>query len=161
MRSPNLEQIEVLIEPVAASIGCELVACEWGFEAGGSILRVFIDKPEGVTVKDCEKLSHLLGPVLDVEDIVLGRYNLEISSPGLERPLKKLKDFERFAGQTIRLKTKIPIEHRSRFKGQLKGLEEDVIVMESDGEVFRIPHKEVEKARLEVDWAQAMKKKKK
>jgi len=160
MSKPDLERIERLLEPVALSYGCELVGCEWAFGGGQGILRVLIDKEGGVSLKDCEQFSRLIDPVLDVEDLILPRYNLEVSSPGLDRPLKKLTDFLRFTGQTIRLKTKIPIEHRGHFKGELKGVEGEDILMETDGVLYRIPHKEVLKANLEVDWATEMKKRK-
>ena len=160
MRKPDLEKIEKVIEPVAASIECELVGCEWAFGAGQGILRVFIDRPGGARLSDCEKLSRLIDPVLEVEDLIDPRYNLEVSTPGLERPLKKLTDFTRFAGQKIRLRTKIPIEHRSHFRGELKGVEGEEVLMEVEGITFRIPHKEVDRANLEVNWEQELKKKK-
>jgi ribosome maturation factor RimP len=159
MRKPDLEKIEGVVEPVASSIGCELVSCEWSFGGGKGILRVFIDRPEGAKLSDCEKLSRLLDPVLEVEDLISSRYTLEVSTPGLERPLKKLTDFTRFAGQKIRLRTKIPIEHRSHFKGTLKGVEGEEVLMEVEGLNYRIPHKEVDRANLEVDWKLELKKK--
>jgi len=160
MKRPDLEKVEALIEPVATSIGCELVACEWAYGPGQGILRVLIDRPGGATLADCEKISRLLDPVLEVEDLIRSRYNLEVSTPGLERPLKKLTDFTRFAGQKIRLRTKIPIDHRSHFKGDLKGVEGDEVLMEVEGLQVRIPHKEVDRANLEVDWEKELKKKK-
>ena len=157
----DLEKIETLVEPVALSIGCELVACEWAMESGRATLRVLIDKPGGILVEDCERLSYLLDPLLDVEDLIPQRYNLEISSPGLERPLKKLRDFERFAGCPVRLKTKIPIENRSHFKGEIKQVEGDMVFIKTEGIIFQIPFKEIHRAKLEVDWSKELKKKKK
>ncbi|MFO1520105.1 MAG: ribosome maturation factor RimP [bacterium] len=160
MHLSDLQKIESLTEPVALSLGCELVACEWAVESGRRILRVLVDKPGGVSIGDCEKLSHLLGPLFEVEEAVPESYNLEVSSPGLERPLRKLADFERFSGNLIRLKTKIPIENRSRFKGTLEGVEGEEVLVKVDGVLFRIPHQEIEKSRLEIDWNQVFKKKK-
>lgn len=156
----DLERVEAVVLPVAEGAGYELVACDWLMEEGRRILRVYIDKPGGISLGDCERLSHLLGPVLEVEDLIPRQYNLEISSPGLDRPLRKQSDFERFAGETLRLQTKIPLENRSRFKGKLKGIEGEWVVMEVDGTVYRIPFKEVYKARLEVDYKALLKKKK-
>lgn len=160
MRPIDLEKIESVTEPVVQSVGCELVACEWAMEGGGPVLRVLVDKEGGVLVQDCEKISHLLDPVLDVEDLIPGRYNLEISSPGLERPLRKFNDFKRFTGNSVRLKTKIPLQNRSHFKGVIRKVEDETIFIEGEGTIFEIPFKEVHRARLEIDWAQELKKKK-
>lgn len=157
----NLEKIEEVLEPVAHSVGCELVACEWLVEKGQNILRVLIDKAEGVSVGDCESFSYLINPLLDVEDFIVQRYQLEVSSPGLERPLKKIRDFERFAGHTIRLRTKTPVESRGHFKGLLKGIEENHVLIECEAVLYRIPYPEIKRAHLEIDWAQEMKKRKK
>lgn len=160
MRPIDLEKIEAVVEPVVQSAGCELVACEWTMEGGRAVLRVLVDKEEGLIVQDCERISHLLDPVLDVEDLIPGRYNLEISSPGLERPLRKFNDFKRFTGNVARLKTKIPLHNRSHFKGVIRKVEDDTVTIEGDGAVFEIPFKEIHRARLEVDWARELKKRK-
>jgi ribosome maturation factor RimP len=161
MRSIELEKVEAIVDPVVRSIGCEMIACEWLMEQGRWTLRVLIDKPGGIHLSDCEHLSHLLSPVLDVEDLIPQGYNLEVSSPGLDRPLKKLADFEHYSGNQIRLSTKIPIENRSHFKGELKGVEGETILVEVDKILYSIPHKEVYRAKLEVDWGKVMKKGKK
>src|SRR4030095_15727968 len=155
-----LEKIEAVLEPVVQSAGCELVAFEWTMEGGRAVLRVLVEKEGGVLVKDCEKISHLLDPLLDVEDLIPGRYNLEISSPGLERPLRKFNDFKRFTGNAVRLKTKIPLQNRSHFKGVIRKVEDETIFIEGEGTIFEIPFKEIYRARLEIDWAQELKKKK-
>src|SRR5580692_8853402 len=101
-------RVQALAEPLARSLGLELVDIEYLREGPSWILRVFIDKPGGVNLDDCSTFSHALGPALDVDDVVGTTYSLEVSSPGLERPLKKPKDFERFAGKRIKIKTFAP-----------------------------------------------------
>ncbi|MBL7685682.1 MAG: ribosome maturation factor RimP [Deltaproteobacteria bacterium] len=158
MQASELQKIESIIEPVAQSIQCELVACEWVSEFGKNILRVFIDKPTGVQIADCEKLTYLLDPLLDVEDVISARYNLEVSSPGLDRPLKKLSDFERFKGQRATFKTSEPIENRSNYSGILHGVENNQVLIEIDQRLYKIDHSKIAKAQLKVDWEQALKK---
>ena len=160
MRAVDLEKIEAILEPAVQSAGCDLVACEWAMEGGRAVLRVLVDKEGGVLVQDCERISHLLDPLLDVEDLIPGRYNLEISSPGLERPLRKFSDFKRFTGNAVRLKTKIPLQNRSHFKGVIRKVEDETIFIEGEGATFEVPFKEVHRARLEVDWVSELKKKK-
>lgn len=160
MKNSQLENIEQLIEPIASAEGLELVACEWSTELGRKSLRVYVDKPGGVQLADCEQLSHLLGPVLDVEEIIHEKYNLEVSSPGLNRPLKKLEDFKKFAGEKIRLITDVPLNNRSRFTGVLEGIEKENILINVDGQSYKIPHSTLEKAHIEVNWDKIMKKKK-
>lgn len=160
MQPIDIEKIESVVEPVVQSKGYEFVACEWLFEEGRRILRVFIDKSEGVNIDDCSEISYLLSPLLDVEDLIPGNYSLEISSPGLDRPLKKLADFEKFAGNKIRLRTKNPVNERGNFKGILKGVEGEEVLVKVDHQIFRIAHSNIHKARLEVDWDEFLKKKK-
>ncbi len=159
MNPVDLEKIEAIIEPVAQSIGCELVSCDWVSELGRWILRVYIDRPGGVRVEDCKQLSYLLDPLLDVEEVVPQKYQLEISSPGLERPLRKLKDFIRFVGQKVDIKTQHPIGKRSHFKGKLLEVEEEILKLESQGSLISIPYSDIHRAHLLVDWAEVMKRK--
>ena len=160
MQPIDIEKIESFIEPVVQSKGYELVACEWLFEEGRKILRVFIDKSEGVNIDDCSEISYLLSPLLDVEDLIPGNYSLEISSPGLDRPLKKLGDFEKFVASKVRLRTKTPVEGRGNFKGILRGVEGEEVLIQIDQKVFRILHSNIHKAKIEIDWDQFLKKKK-
>ncbi len=145
----NAEQIEALLNPVAQSLGYELVACEWTSEFGKKILRVYIDQPAGVMLEDCEKFSKLIDPLLDVEMENPEAYELEVSSPGIARPLKKLKDFERFKGKCIRLKTQTPLEGRANYKGVLEGVRENNVLILVDGVSYEIPHSLIEKAHIE------------
>ncbi len=145
----NVEQIEALLEPVAQSLGYELVACEWTSEFGKKILRVYIDQAAGIKLEDCEKFSKLVDPLLDVETEIPEAYDLEVSSPGLARPLRKLKDFDQFKGRWIRLKTKTPLEGRANYKGVLEGTRENNVLIVVDGFSYEIPHSLIEKAHIE------------
>ncbi len=141
-----------LVTPLLNELGLELVDVEFKTESGRKILRVFIDKPEGVNVDDLSKVSRELGTLLDVEDLIGERYSLEVSSPGLDRPLKKKKDFETYAGRKINLKTKEAVNGRKNFKVVIKEVSEDeVIVSDSEGTDWTIEFANIEKARLEIE----------
>ncbi len=157
----QLEKIEQLLRPLAESIQCDLITCEWTQEMGRRILRLYIDKPEGIVVEDCERFSNLINPLLDVEDLISQSYDLEVSSPGVNRPLKRLKDFERFIGQTIKVKTYTPLDGRSRYKGKLLEATETLIKVEVDRQEYKIPLSEIEKANLELSADEILKKGKK
>ncbi|MEA3386472.1 MAG: ribosome maturation factor RimP [Thermodesulfobacteriota bacterium] len=144
------EVVRALVEPLVAYAGMELIDVEYGREPSGVILRLIIDKPGGVTIDDCSYISHLAGDLLEAKDSVPGSYNLEVSSPGINRPLKKMNDFERFAGQKIFIKTRKPIEGRRNFKGILNGTKENFIVVSSEKTIFSIPFELVAKARLDI-----------
>lgn len=126
-------------------------------EPGGAVIRVIIDREapdgidgSGVSLDDCTRVSRDASTTLDVhdEDLPSGGYRLEVSSPGLERPLVRLSDFERFQGRDIRLKTRAAIDRRRRFQGKLKGVVDGVIELEQDGAVLNIPHDEIAQASL-------------
>lgn len=160
MQPIDIQKIESLVEPIVQSKGYELVACEWLFEEGRKILRVLIDKKEGINLDHCSEISYLISPLLDVEDLIPGNYHLEISSPGLDRPLRKLADFQKYAENQIRLKTKYLINGRGNFKGVLKGIDQEEVLIKIDHQLFRVPYQSIQKAKLEVDWDQILKKKK-
>ncbi|MFS8524196.1 MAG: ribosome maturation factor RimP, partial [Limnochordales bacterium] len=113
---------------------------------------VFIDKPGGVTLDDCQAMSRLLGDKLDEVDPIEDSYTLEVSSPGVERPLTKPRDFVRFAGHTVQVRTYGPVEGRRNFKGELLGLEGGAVVLRIDGEERRIPVDQVAKAHLVAEF---------
>lgn len=138
-----------LLEPAITALGCELVGVEYHPSGKHSLLRVYIDRPEGVTVDDCSAVSYQVSGLLDVEDPIPGHYTLEVSSPGLDRPLFQARDFERFAGQQIKLRTRFPIEGQRNFRGLLRGLhEQQVVIEEQDGKRVSLPLEQVEHARL-------------
>lgn len=144
-------RLRALLEPTVNMLGCELVAIEYFPQGGGQTLRIYIDKEGGVTVDDCERVSHQVSGVLDVEEAIEGRYILEVSSPGLDRPLSAARDFERFSGHNVRLRTDAPINGQRNFKGLLRGLRRGEVVLEMDGQEVALPLDRVEKARLVPD----------
>jgi ribosome maturation factor RimP len=114
----------------------------------GGLVRVFIDKPEGIDLDDCEKVSRAVSALLDVEDPVPGNYNLEVSSPGLDRKLTKVEHFQRFEGEIVKVQMRFPIEGRRRFRGTLVSSDDENIVVDVDGESHSLPLKTIDTARL-------------
>ena len=147
---PNKERLEAVVEPVCKAHGVEIVDVSFGREPGGAVVRVLIDRPSGgVTLADCQNVSRDLSTALDVEgEEIPGPYRLEVSSPGLDRPLVKKGDFEKFAGKEVKLQTRIPVGDRRNFRGTLLGVEGDDVRLELDGKPVRIPYQEIAKANL-------------
>jgi len=135
--------LQSLIEPTLAGMGYELVALE---RVGRGLLRLYIDQPAGITLDDCARVSNQLTRLFTVEDVDYDR--LEVSSPGLDRPLVKAADFARFSGQRAQIRVHAPIDGRKRFTGLLRGLEDEVLKLETEGVEMRIPLTEVDSARL-------------
>lgn len=131
------------LEPVLSGLGYELVMLE---RAGRGLMRIFIDKPGGVTIDDCVKVSNHLTHLFTVENIDYDR--LEVSSPGVDRPLTKPQDYERFAGEQVTLKLRVPMENRRRLVGQLIGLEADQIRLLVDGAEIKVDLRNVDSTRL-------------
>lgn len=146
------ERIRAIAERVAAEHGLELVHAEVGVLGRNAAVRLFIDKPGGVTHADCSQVSHHVGTLLDVEDYINSTYTLEVSSPGLERGLYKLADYERFAGHLAKMKAREPVNGQRNFKGRIRGVEGETVVFDdkTSGEV-RVPLKVIAKANLEID----------
>ena len=142
------DQIHQSIQGLVEDAGCELVYVQYLPEKLGALVRIYIDKEGGVDLGDCQRVSRKAGVLLDVEDLVAHRYTLEVSSPGLERPLFSASDFEKYAGNEIRLMTRMKVGDRRNFKGLLKGIRTEVIELECEGEVFQIPLENVKKANL-------------
>lgn len=142
------DQIHQSIQGLVEDAGCELVYVQYLPEKLGALVRIYIDKEGGVDLGDCQRVSRKAGVLLDVEDLVAHRYTLEVSSPGLERPLFSASDFEKYAGNEIRLTTRMKVGDRRNFKGLLKGIRTEVIELECEGEVFQIPLENVKKANL-------------
>lgn len=143
--------IQDLLDPGAEALGFEVLAVEMAGGARHSVLRVFIDGPRGVTVDDCAAASHQFSAILDVEDPIAGQYTLEVSSPGLDRPLTRVRHFEAVLGQNIRVQTEVAVAGRRRFRGQLRSADGEYVEMAVDGEIFSIPLSLVAKARLVPD----------
>ncbi|HEX2667259.1 MAG TPA: ribosome maturation factor RimP [Gammaproteobacteria bacterium] len=142
------ERLISLLEAPVEALGYEVVELEFHPQGGGGLLRVYIDREGGVTVDDCEKVSRQVSAVLDVEDPIPGHYTLEVSSPGLDRPLRKAADYARFAGERAKVDLALPIEGRRRFTGILKGCEGGEVSIEVDGVLHRLPLEGIAKARL-------------
>ncbi|GEC94254.1 MAG: ribosome maturation factor RimP [Zoogloea sp.] len=133
-----------LIEQTVQGLDYELVDFETS--PRGRLMRVFIDSPNGITVDDCATVSNQLTRIFEVENIDYDR--LEVSSPGLDRPLKKAADFERFAGQDVQLRLRMPIANQRNFAGVLQGLKDGVVTLETEKGPVEVPFEEIEKARL-------------
>ncbi|MGE5444687.1 MAG: ribosome maturation factor RimP [Ignavibacteriales bacterium] len=147
-----VESVREILNPLLLEDGFELVDLEYRREGRGRVLRIYIDKEGGVTVDDCAKLSRELGTLLDVHDVIPGSYNLEVSSPGLTRALKRPRDFERFRGKRVKIKTKTDIEDRRVFVGRLLDFADNVATVLVDGRTYLIEYDKIEKANLELDF---------
>jgi ribosome maturation factor RimP len=149
MRNSELTE---LLAPVVADLGLECLGVEYSPSHGNSLVRVYIDAADrAVTVDDCEAASRQISATLDVNDPVQGRYTLEVSSPGLDRPLFTPEQFARFLGQSTKLEVSLPINGRRRFQGPIRAVEGSTVVVEQDGVEVRIAHENVHKAKLVPD----------
>jgi ribosome maturation factor RimP len=145
-------RVQELAERVAIDHGLELVHAEVAGPENKPIVRVFIDKPQGVTHEDCSEVSTHLGTILDVEDFIHASYTLEVSSPGLERGLYKRADYERFTGSNAKMKTRQPIAGQRNFRGRLLGVEGDEVVFDDrTSGCVRVPLEIIKQANIEVD----------
>ena len=142
------DQIEQLIEAPIESLGYELLGVEYIKNGRDTVLRIYIDSSQGISIEDCERVSHQVSGVLEVEDPISTAYSLEVSSPGFDRPLFKEKDFVRFAGAEAKISMKLPVQGRRNFKGMLEGFSDGNILIEVDGEVYELPLTKLAKARL-------------
>ncbi|MGB5516955.1 MAG: ribosome maturation factor RimP [Gammaproteobacteria bacterium] len=150
----NLTQLWDLLEPVVAGMGYELVEIEYNPSSRHGLLRLYIDHDDGIQLDDCTDVSNQVSALLDVEDPIPGHYNLEVSSPGMDRPLRTIRDFERFTGEIVKLKTAMAIDGRRNFKGRLCGIDGDEISIECDGQQFNLSLASIEKARLVPDFGE-------
>jgi ribosome maturation factor RimP len=152
MKPEITSRIEEIAQRVAASEGIEVVEVEVKGGGKNQFVRISIDKPEGVSHADCELISHQVGTILDVEDVVPGHYTLEVSSPGLERRLLKPRDFERFQGKKAKVTLREPVENQSHWEGTLAGFADGMISLEAAGRQIRFPFEQVQKANLKFEW---------
>ncbi len=142
-----------LLEPPIEALSFELVDIEFARQGRSGVLRIFIDRKAadaeaGVTVEDCARVSHAVSEVLEAADPIPGHYTLEVSSPGLDRILRKRAHFERFVGAQVFVELKLPLDGRRRFAGVLQAVEADSIVVVVDGREYRLPMERIQKARL-------------
>jgi ribosome maturation factor RimP len=150
MPHPLNDKVREVVTPVVQGAGYELVDVEWKHEQGGWVIRLFIDKPDGISHEDCEQVSRQVSATLDVHDVVPHTYNLEVSSPGLDRPLRTSDHFRRFVGQKARVKLRDGLEGRRNFSGVIVSAEDSAVTMEVDGKQYTLPLSDLEKANL--DW---------
>jgi len=145
-------ELHKLLEPGARALGFEILTVELSGRGSGTILRVYIDGPDGVTLDDCANVSHQLSAILDVEDPIPDAYTLEVSSPGLDRPLSKRSHFEAVLGQQVKIQTHGYIQGRRKFTGLLTNVSDKALTVEVDGETYELPWADIGKARLVPDY---------
>jgi ribosome maturation factor RimP len=154
LMKPNdtVARVRELILPVLQVQEVELVDTEFIKAGKRYTLRLFLDKPGGITLDDCAALSHLIGEIIDVHDVVEHAYTLEVSSPGLTRPLKTVADFQRFTGSLARITVRGGTGKRSVFRGELVGVEGETVALREGSQIHRIPLAEIVRARLDIDF---------
>jgi ribosome maturation factor RimP len=145
------KMIESKISPVAADMGYELVNVELCTDYSGQVLRIYIDKDGGVSLSDCESFSREIGRLMDVEDMINGRYHMEVSSPGLDRVLKREVDFRKFMGRKIRLCAHSPVEGRKNFAGTIGEVVDGRVLINCDGRDWPVELSNIKKANLEFE----------
>ncbi|MBT8063998.1 MAG: ribosome maturation factor RimP [Xanthomonadales bacterium] len=141
-----------LLKPLIEDLGYEFVGLEQRSDPKNPVLAIYIDRPEGISVEDCERVSREVAALLDVEDPIQGRYSLEISSPGLDRPLFNLQQFEQFRGETAQVTVYAPVEGRRKFKGAILETADRAVVLDQDGEQVTLEMSNIAKARLVPDY---------
>ena len=158
-KSP-LQRVRELAERVASSYGLEIFDVELKRERGQQVLRVVVDRPgpaakpeESVSIDDCARVAEDLGTLLDVEDVIPTDYTFEVSSPGLDRPLRTADDYRRFAGRWAKIVTSEPVQRQTAFAGRVKGIEGEDVLFESEGKkLMKLPLRLITRARLEVEF---------
>lgn len=146
--SSKLEQLQALLAPVVEALGYECWGLEYMSQGRHSLLRIYIDHANGVLVEDCEKVSRQISGVLDVEDPISNEYTLEVSSPGMDRPLFTLEQFAKHAGELVKIKLRSPYEGRRNFQGPLRGVEEQDVVILVDDHEYLLPIDLIDKANI-------------
>lgn len=149
MREDLKQRIWELVEVPILRENFELVDIEWRRESSGWVLRLYIDKPGGVTISDCAKISEIVSKLLDKEDLIHHSYNLEVSSPGIFRPLRTKEHFERFKGEKAKITLNYPLGNRKKFLGIIRGVKGETIEFEVEGKVIEIDLKNIKKANLQ------------
>ncbi len=145
----NLQTLKRILTSVVEAMGYEWVGIEFHPRHANALLRIYIDSATGITLEDCQRVSHQVSGVLDVEDPIAGQYTLEVSSPGLDRPLFEARHFERFAGSEVRLQLREMLNGRRKLIGRLHGMRGDnVVIVDGEGQEWQVPLERIEKARL-------------
>ncbi|MBK5099448.1 MAG: ribosome maturation factor RimP [Desulfobacteraceae bacterium] len=143
-----IKEVSRLIEPVLDETDIELVDIEYVFERGRWVLRIYLDREGGITLDDCAQLSREIGNLIEVKDVLLREYVLEVSSPGLNRPLKKEKDFLRAIGNKVKVEMVTPVKGRRNFTGCLRDLKDGALYLEVENNVVLLPLQDLKKANL-------------
>lgn len=141
-------RLTAILRPAIEALGYELVGVQYSRGGRGALVRVYIDKDGGVTLDDCERSSHQVSGILDVEDPIAEHYDLEVSSPGLDRPLFEPEHYERYVGQKVRIQLSIPVQGRRKLTGTLLGFRDGEVLVNEDGVEWALPLKAVATARL-------------
>ena len=145
----DLQTLKRTLTAVVEAMGYQLVGVEFHAHRDNSLLRIYIDSENGINLDDCQRVSHQLSGVLEVEDPITGRYTLEVSSPGLDRPLFEAGHFIRFAGSEVRIQLRELLDGRRKLVGRLLGMRDnEVVIVDSEGREWRVPLERIEKARL-------------
>jgi len=144
-----LQDLTALFEPVVESMGYELVGIEYHGSEHHGVLRVYIDHENGITLDDCAKVSRQISAVIDVEDPIVVAFDLEVSSPGINRPLFKITDYEKYAGLETKIKLAVALNGRKNFSGVLQGVDDrQQVIIDVDNEIFELPYHDIAKANL-------------
>jgi ribosome maturation factor RimP len=159
MTTPLRERLIALTEPLAEQLGFELVDLEHVPGRAHALVRLYIDRPEGVRIEDCESVSREVSALLDVNDPIPGSYTLEVSSPGLDRVLRTPAHFARFVGQRVRAELLAPRAGRRRYTGTLTAADADGVKLNVDGVTVALPHAEIGRARLVPEWPETARRK--
>ena len=152
MTSPVIKEVTALIEPILDEMEIELVDIEYLSEQGRWILRIYVDESGGITLDDCARVSREIGDLIEVKDIFDQGYVLEVSSPGLNRRLKKEKDFERAVGKNIKIRMATPLEGQQNFRGSLQSFQDGILCLSVKDDLILLPCGDVEKANLVYDF---------
>ena len=140
--------VDELVGPIVAALDLDLLGCELVRQGKYSLIRIYIDKESGIDISDCERVSRQVSAVFDVEEPIAGEYTLEVSSPGLERPLFRLSQFQQYVGDEIQLRVKRPQDGRKNFKGDLVRVGDNGIFLSIDGKELEFQHSDIDKANL-------------
>ncbi len=141
-------QLEMLVEPIVTSLEYRLWGIEFLSQGRHSLLRIYIDHNDGISLEDCEKVSRQVSSVFDVEDPIADEYTLEVSSPGMDRPLFRLEQYEAWAGAEVNIRLRMPFEGRRKYRGKIKGVEDQDVVIVADGHELLLPIESIEKAQV-------------
>lgn len=142
------ERLTQMFVPGVEAVGCELWGVEFFAQGRKSLLRVYIDKPDGIAVEDCEQVSRQVSSILDVEDPIRSEYTLEVSSPGMDRPLFAVKHYQQSVGEHVAVRLRVAFDGRRKFTGLLKGIENEEVVLEVDNEEYILPYELIDKANI-------------